>query len=155
MTGSLKSSRCQTEPMAADGVVLENSQGDADACMQVAGSSKDCSVPMKTMERHAAACGKKTKKHESTSALTAFMLEQTEKMDSQSQKLTDLKEKRKQASAEKRAATKEIKQHRKYLAKKDRVMGKRSTWSLVAELEKRMAKENAKMDSGHMADEAV
>ena len=71
--------------------------------------------------------------------LAGLLNEAAENMTAHKKTIEDLKKDRSDALARKRDLSKKIKKEKKQQGKKDRVMAKRSTWSLVSELERRMA----------------
>lgn len=71
--------------------------------------------------------------------LAGLLNEASDSMTAHKEGVDNLKQQRRSLVAEKRVITKQIKNEKKSQAKKDKVMAKRTTWSLVAELEKRMA----------------
>ena len=117
----------------ADGIVGEDSLADAGASASLATASGGIGAASSARVSETGA-----KKTMSLEALTAFVEEKHLQQDKQAEKIQSLKDQRKAASAAKKAATKEIKKQKRFLAKKDQIIARRSTWSLVAELERRM-----------------
>ena len=71
--------------------------------------------------------------------LAGLLNEATESMAAHKQSVASLKQERSAKVAEKRALTKKIRKERRAQVRKDKVIARRSTWTLVAELERRMA----------------
>ena len=65
--------------------------------------------------------------------LAGLMKEASEGMAAAKESVASLKQERSAKAAEKRALTKKIRSERRAQVKKDKVIAKRSTWTLVAE----------------------
>ena len=72
------------------------------------------------------------------SKLGKFLDEAKESMGAHDQENSDLKGKRSEATKAKRVLSQQMKQERKKRARTDKVLAKKPTWNLVAELEKRL-----------------
>ena len=83
-----------------------------------------------------------------TESLSEYVHHASEEMQEHKNTIVDLKNRRAAAAAEKRVVSQRIRKVKQNHAKRDKVMAKRSTWSLVAELEKRVAADKKKEAKG-------
>ena len=81
--------------------------------------------------------------------LAGLVIEASECMSAHKEGVEALKQQRSAKIAEKRALSKQIRKEKKTQVKKDKVIAKRSTWTLVAELERRMAAQPVAEESAH------
>ena len=72
------------------------------------------------------------------SKLGKFLDEAKESMGAHDQKITELKSKRSEATKAKRVLSTQMKQEKRKRARTDKVLARKPTWNLVAELEKRL-----------------
>ena len=78
--------------------------------------------------------------------IVPFVHEALDKMDVVKEEIGDMRKERAKAQAQKKEITKKIKTKQKNQAKKDKVLTKRTTFSLVTELERRCTAEKKKAE---------